>query len=304
MTLRAPFPAFGGKSRVASQIWDRLGDVRVFIDPFCFSCSLFLARPMGWQGTIETANDLNAFVANFWRSVAWAPEETARWADWPVSEADLHARHQWLLEQFAILDEQVMGDPHYYNPKVAGWWAWGLSQWFGDDWCVRPARQRPAISNRGGNGVQSSTRDLREWFLALKDRLRRVQVCCGDWSRVVTPACLFPSRASGGGPSPGITGVVLDPPYARNLVQVRYRHHRPGLSAEVREWAIANGDHPQLRIALCGLVGEHQMPDTWEEVAWRRGAGLGLSQGGEDRCSDERIWFSPHCLTSRQKSLF
>ncbi len=27
MTLRAPFPWFGGKSRVAHLVWDRFGDV-------------------------------------------------------------------------------------------------------------------------------------------------------------------------------------------------------------------------------------------------------------------------------------
>lgn len=46
-------------------------------------------------GPIETVNDLDAYVANFWRSVAHDPEAVAKYADWPVNEDDLHARHKW-----------------------------------------------------------------------------------------------------------------------------------------------------------------------------------------------------------------
>jgi hypothetical protein len=32
--LRAPFPWFGGKSRAASLIWSRIGDVSNYVEPF------------------------------------------------------------------------------------------------------------------------------------------------------------------------------------------------------------------------------------------------------------------------------
>jgi hypothetical protein len=53
--------------------------------------------------------------------------------------------------------------------------------------------------------------------------------------------------------------------------------------------ASENGDTPKLRIALCGWEGEHTMPASWTQVAWRS-KGSGRSRG------KERIWFSPHCL--------
>ncbi len=33
-TLKAPFPWFGGKSRVAPDVWARFGDVANYVEPF------------------------------------------------------------------------------------------------------------------------------------------------------------------------------------------------------------------------------------------------------------------------------
>lgn len=46
---------------------------------------------------------------------------------------------------------------------------------------------------------------------------------------------------------------------------------------DVREWAIANGDNPLLRIALCGDESEHQMPGSWRCMQWKTQGG-----GGEE----------------------
>jgi hypothetical protein len=131
----------------------------------------------------------------------------------------------------------------------------------------------------------------------LAERLRRVRVCCGDWSRIC-------------GPSPtvklGITGVLLDPPYADTADRDETLYATDSLSVahDAREWAIENGNDPRLRIALCGYDGEHEMPDNWEAVAWKAAGGYG-SQGdarGRDNAKRERIWVSPHCL--KPPSLF
>src|SRR6266852_4078535 len=44
--LKAPFPYFGGKNRVARRIWDGIGDVDNAIEPFCGSAAWLLARPI------------------------------------------------------------------------------------------------------------------------------------------------------------------------------------------------------------------------------------------------------------------
>jgi hypothetical protein len=156
---RAPFPAMGGKSAVAEMVWQRLGSVRNYVapmyrasdavmgaycEPFANSIALLLANPdYDWENgrwsvrypPLETVNDLDCFIANFWRSVANDPEATAHWANWPVSEADLHSRHAWLVRQHDFA-EQMMADPDYYDPKIAGWWVWGACLWIGGGWCA------------------------------------------------------------------------------------------------------------------------------------------------------------------------
>jgi hypothetical protein len=56
-----------------------------------------------------------------------------------------------------------------------------------------------------------------------------------------------------------------------------------------------------LRIALCGYEGEHTMPDSWECIAWKANGGYATSQ---ENSAKERIWFSPHCISGKQGSLF
>jgi site-specific DNA-adenine methylase len=119
--LKAPFPWFGGKSRAASLIWDALGDVTNYIEPFAGSLATLLRRPHAPH--IETVNDLDCYVANFWRAASHDAEAVARFADYPVNEADLHARHTWLVNQHEWR-ERMLTDPDYYDAKVAGWWCW------------------------------------------------------------------------------------------------------------------------------------------------------------------------------------
>jgi len=303
-SLKAPFPWFGGKSRVAHEVWGRFGDTPNYVEPFAGSLAVLLGRPQ--VGRVETVNDLDGFLANFWRAVSHDAAAVARHADHPVNEVDLHARHAWLVTHRDGLVQRLMGDPDYYDAKIAGWWCWGLCCWIGSGWCsgqgpwqsvdgvfqkVSDAgqgvnRKIPHLSN-AGQGVQRGT-DLYAWFDALQDRLSRVRVCCGDWSRVVTPSVAERN---------GMTAVFLDPPYPTHDRAIIYTHESD-VAYEVRDWAIANGDNPQLRIALCGYSGHWEMPDSWHAHSWKATGGYG-SQGkgtrGAANAHREMIWFSPNC---------
>ncbi len=74
------------------------------------------------------------------------------------------------------------------------------------------------------------------------------------------------------------------------------------MSEQVAEWAVEHGDDPDLRIALCGYAGEHDMPPTWREYSWK--AARGCAAEDNDNRERERIWFSPHCLAPAQGNLF
>lgn len=303
----------------------------------------------------------NCFIANFWRAVQKDPKLVALWADWPVNEADLHARHLWLVKREEFR-EKIKADPEYYDAKIAGWWVWGISCWIGSGWCSRPEwkgringaraergwaeagvhaagfegtrpnlqsqgvhreprlagqqmwRKRPELKRGGrgavkhlpdlggdygatGRGVHASARQgLEDWMFALADRLRRTRVCCGDWKRIL-------------GRSPteciGVTGIFLDPPYSAARDSV-YSTDSREVAHDVREWAIAHGDNPMLRIAYCSY-GEEPLPKGWVRMRWKANGGHGnASADGRGRRNSklETIDFSPHCLHPNQLSLF
>ncbi|OFW58422.1 MAG: hypothetical protein A2Y75_01555 [Candidatus Solincola sediminis] len=153
-------------------------------------------------------------------------------------------------------------------------------------------------TGRGVNGARAGS--IAEWFAALSARLARVRVCSGDWSRVCGPSVTYKI---------GLTGIFLDPPYADTAKRTSkiYREDSVVVAHAVREWAIANGNNTKMRIALCGYDGEHVMPASWECVAWKARGGYGsqgLGENENENNTKERIWFSPHCQSAAQGSLF
>ena len=316
MTLKSPYPWFGGKSRANELIWPAFGDVDNFVDPFFGSGAVLLGRP-NVTGT-ETVNDADGFIANFWRSLARDPEATARAADWPVSEVDLSARHLWLVGQRAAFTERLQVDPDFYDPKIAGWWVWGLCSWIGSGWCSGEgpwssdgerwidARKLPHLGN-AGRGINrklphlgDAGRGILDAFALLSERLRRVRVACGDWRRVLGESVTVKH---------GTTAVILDPPYPDGF-DAEEGCYSAGDGADVwheaAAWAVENGADRRLRIVLCGYDGTWTPPADWREVEWSpRGGydGQGSAKGENRR--RERLWLSPGCVdTTRQLSMF
>ncbi len=407
--LKAPFPYFGGKKTVAHLVWDRLGRVGNYIEPFAGSLAVLLLRPD--QPKVETVNDLDCYLSNFWRATQQAPEQVVEHADGPVNECDLHARHRWLVlsPDAQAFRDRMRTDPDYFDPKIAGWWCWGLCCWIGSGWCdasqlERHANQKPDLAgpyntglgmgvvatggsaewqqipligdpprgehraadglhqkrphlsgdnpgSRGmgvhahahlpqgrpqladaydiGRGVNASppagltqqlprlgarfgnadlpgvlnpvaggtcaTRQqwLLDWFGRLRDRLRNVRVCCGDWSRV----CFSESVTT----SLGVTGVFLDPPYSAQAGRAKKLYASESLTVahQVRDWCLERGADPLMRICLAGYAGEgHESLESagWSVVAWESQGGYGnRSARGKANRKKERLWFSPHC---------
>jgi hypothetical protein len=135
---KTPWPWFGGKSDAASHVWEALGDVDHYVEPFAGSLAVLLRRPHPANRSYhsETVNDLDGLLVNAWRSIQQSPDAMAEAASWPVSEADLHARHLALLRWKSERNlERLMADPTWHDPVMAGWWAWGQSCWIGSGWC-------------------------------------------------------------------------------------------------------------------------------------------------------------------------
>lgn len=357
--LKAPFIYFGGKRKVASVVWEALGDVANYVEPFAGSLAVLLGRPTTSDSSswIETVNDADHFLSNFWRALAKDPSAVAEWADWPVNEDDLFARHMWLMtEGRQILAENIHADPDFYDPKTAGWWVWGINAWIGSGWCAGRGpwhvcdgkvaklgdsdcgcgrgvnRQLPHLGSSGqgvnrqlphlgdnGKGVNrqlpqaDSLSDafhhptlgsLDSYFRQLASRLRRVRVCTGDWTRVLTTGALNAGST---------VGVFLDPPYSNDVrTSGLYGFDDGDVAADVRRWAIENGDDPSMRIVLAGYLDEHddEIPKTWRRHSWSANVAYqtsssGGSGGNAENRHKEVLWFSPYCIRpSEQGSLW
>lgn len=298
--MKQPYPWFGGKAMVADIVWERFGDVQNYVEPFFGGGAVLLNRPAWHTGKVETVNDINAFLTNFWRAVKADPDAVAHHADWPVNEIDLAARRDWLFAQKGDV-ARMETDPDWYDAKLAGVWVWGVCSTIGNAWKDKSThlvagrgihRASTHLSDAGvgihraGTHLGDAGRGevLREYFGALQARMERVRVMCGDWTRVITPAVTTHN---------GLTGMFLDPPYIDGCDSV-YEEHNNDVRDAVREYALEHGE--EMRIALCCYEGEHDMPPEWDCYSWKAGGGYAKTDNAKANAHRERIYFSPACL--------
>jgi len=282
--MKAPFPWPGGKSRAAHYIWAALGDCLNYVEPFAGSLAVLLSRPTAPK--IETVNDADCYLANFWRALQAAPDEVARFADWPVNEADLHARHLWLVKA-ADFRERMRTDPDYFDAKVAGWWVWGLCQWIGTGWCdmarETPSEQLPHLGDAGmsvhrklphlgdaGRGVHRKLPHLGDAGRGVHRKLPHL----GDAGRGA-PSQQLPFL--GGGPSQTGTGIHGATMHATmHALAARLRRVRVACG----DWSRVMGDSVTWRHGVTGIVFDPPYDDGCAMYA----------AGGQGVAADVRAW--------------
>jgi len=301
--LKAPFCYFGGKGSVAHLVWEALGNPSHYIEPFFGSGAVLLARPN--DDGCETVNDKDGFIANVWRSLQKDPDEVAKWCDWPVNHVDLNCRRKKLIANEARLVENLVADDDFCDPKLAGYWIWAASCWIGSGLTQPDAI--PHISHAGkgvhaqiphigdsGMGVQEPYNiGLYKWFRKLSERLRRVRVVCGDWTRVC-----------GGNwqDKMGTCGVYFDAPYTNEGRDSDIYHHDSGsLAPAIIEWSAKRGAMKDYRIVISGY--EEYAPllkHGWCKSHWSAAGGYGNTGGKQETNQNqnrhrETLYFSPNC---------
>jgi hypothetical protein len=284
MTMKAPFPYFGGKSKVADAIWARLG-----------ADAEQVAYHADWPVNEIDLHARHAWLyeqAGFRERMRADPEffdaKVAGWWVWGIS--------QWIGSGWCACPEWTGRAGCHVSPRgihSAGWRKRPNIK-RGGVGVHRLWHQKPNISGAdgaSGQGIFSGrvSEDLYGYFEALATRLRRVRSCCGDWQRVL---CRSTTTLI------GTTAVFLDPPYSSERNPV-YAQDSMFVAHEVREWALRNGNLPAFRIALCGY-DEHddKMPAGWTVLRWKTQGGYANAGDGRGRVNAgrETIWFSPHCL--------
>ena len=293
--MRQLFPYIGGKYTIAPEINRRFGAIDTRIDAFTGSSSWILASPPVKH---EIVNDLDGYVVNYLRAVKYAPEEVARHLDFPRAELELIAYHHYTRDRLPELVARLGGDPDYYDPILAARWAYVMAYKLDPSllksggWLTRGGL---LVYERGAGKIRGSMtsghrilarfvkeRRVSEYVAVLSERLRNVQVWWNDFEIVVRKAKQ---------PEFGVVGILLDPPYPHNLRDFYYDNDDAGIWNRAARWAVANGDNPRLRIAVCGYNdadSDALFPSGWARFVWRR-SGIGKNK---DR---ECVWFSPHC---------
>ena len=327
---RAPFPYFGGKTHCSGLIWSALGDCKVYVEPFAGSLGCLLQRPH-WpfedSKRLEIVNDLDGMIANFWRAMRDDPDLVASHCDHIITQQDLQARHYWLVTEGRARVARIIGDPDAYDAKVAGWWAWGLSAWFGSGFCsgdgpwcwdgsewvnrkadggVRNTRphvgdfgqgvhaQRPNVGNFG-QGVHAQRPHVSDFgqgeHLLPWFRWLSARLRGVRVLAVDYEKCLRDSICK---PRLGSVGVFLDPPYADTAKRDAnlYTHDSLSIAHDVMQHAIRIADLGA-RVVVAGLDTEHEIPDGWAVHPWRFKPGQGNTATGYGR---EVLIMSPTCL--------
>lgn len=319
--LMPPFPYFGGKRNAAPAVWEALGDVGGYIEPFAGSAAVLLGRPPFEGPRVETINDADGLLINAWRAIKHDPEGVIEAGFGPVSEIDYHARSSWLA-RWRTSDpvSWLEGDPERYDTRAAGWWLYSAACSFGkgmrvggpwhvvDDRLVKTehsdagiTRQIPDIGgtfkgflrNQPEHYGDTYAARATEYLRQLQERLMRVRITAGDWTRPLAPSVLALSVG------PGTVGVFLDPPYVSTSEDIYAVSVDSRVPTDVLEWC--KSADPKLRVVLAGYDDDN---DELLEIGWRKkesigGQGSGWSKNPKNG-RRERLWMSPSCINREQ----
>ena len=310
--LRPPITYVGRKIKAAPKVWERMGNVRTYIDPCCGSLAVPLASPYG-AADREIFNDVNGLVCNFHRAMRNHPRELAAAADRPTVHQDLSTAVRKLYEAEPDLTEKQFEDFDYCNVEIAGLWAWvtcisidmgrGISDGyysegrFNEIILTADHYTAPEVDDENyypERDVFTGER-LYGWFQILSDRIRRAYILCKDWSKLFSPSVTGITKTKVGKISNPTCGVFFDPPYVGTEGMYAAANE---IALDIFNWCVENGDNPMYRIVLCGYEGDYpDFPEGWTMESWVRSAGMETTGGeGRTQLRKEALYFSPHCL--------
>jgi len=289
------FPYFGGKRKIADEVWGYLGNPSYYVEPFFGAGAVLFARPH--TPKFETINDIDGYVVNFWRSVKHDPETVADETMHICSEIDVLARQRWICEYRRKTDflENMKHDPEYYDAKIAGYWLYGICNWLGSGFCEKfyYGRISTVVNNNLGTKCQVvSARRQGVFSLARRDnikglmqqfyeRLRHVVINCGDWERVLSSGNIYISES---------IAVFLDPPYEHG--GDLYSNGKRDERIKQKLVKFCNKYASTVKIVLCGYQGDYDLKG-WHVKKWEARKGYATKENTKHR--DECLWISPAC---------
>jgi site-specific DNA-adenine methylase len=325
----APIPYFGNKKYIAGVVWELLGDVRYYIEPFAGILGCLLYRPKEHEKFCETVNDLNGYLVNMWRAIQLKPLETAHYSADMVSEMDYHAKWYYLRHYDTTeFCQRLEREPEFCDPRLAGWYIEVMCAAIGSAGNGVNAAlphignagsgvnaELPHVSDVGrgvnaelphignvGRGVNAglphignSGQDMTHKEAAIREWFSQLseRLCdvriCYGDWKRVLTPSLIKKSIS--------MGIFLDPPYKMQGKNI-YGGNKP-VSDDVRAWCAEcykTPEHKNIKLILCGYGDEHDslLSLGWGKYAWK--AQNGYNGKGKNRDADKRdeqMWLSP-----------
>lgn len=215
MTVRPPVPYFGSKQRLAEWIGDLLPSHGHYVEPYAGGLSVLLAKP---ASRMETVNDLDGDLINFWRVLRDRTEDLVR-----VCELTPHARTELTAAWEPTTDDLERARRVWVRLTQGRGGMMRRSGW--------RHYSAPGNATFGMPGYLEAYRDR---ILPAAERLRGVSLEC-------LPALTMIGKY---GDSPDVL-LYTDPPYLGTT-----RGHRNRYGAEMRD----ETDHRDLATALHGCA--------------------------------------------------
>lgn len=258
--MRPPVPYFGGKIKIGPIIADLLPPHSHYVEPYCGSLAVLLAKP---PGVHETVNDLDSVLVNFWRVLRERPEDLAR-----VCALTPHSRaeYQGALDLNAV-DELELARQVFIK----------LTQ-------GRSARLRrtgwrhyvnPAGSNAGMPGYLAGYVDR---MAPVVERLQRVSLECKPALDIIAKYGAEPSVL-----------LYVDPPYL-GTTRANDNAYRCEMRTEAEHRELAEALHAaRAAVVLSGYPSDlydRQLYAGWD----RHTIAANTGQGGEWEERTEVLW--------------
>ncbi|MET9099989.1 DNA adenine methylase [Streptomyces antibioticus] len=269
--MKPPVPYFGSKQSVADWITSLLPPHQHYVEPYCGGLSVLLAKP---PSPMETVNDLDGDLVNFWRVLRDRPEELAR-----ACALTPHARTE-LAEAWDPAEDEV--------ERARRVW-------------VRLAQGRGGMMRRSGwrhyTTTSGSSFSMPDHLAAYRDRLLPTAGRIASVSLECLPALTVIGKY---GAAPDVL-LYVDPPYLGTT-----RSHRNRYGAEMR----GEAEHRELAAALVDCTAAvvlsgydsalyDELYKGWHQYSQRTTTG----NAANDRTRTEVLW-SNRPLGDGQTSLF
>ena len=334
--MKPAYPYFGGKNKVAPEVWKRFDYPRQYIEPFFGGGAVYLHRENPCKS--EVINDIDGFIVNWWRAVKYAPDEVLFYVDFPVNETEIYARHKWLITQPRKnnLLEKIKNDPEYYDAKTAGYWCYGLSTRIGSGWCGKewfPDDETPNINKlpcthpKGINrknlninklpcispqGINRKNLNINQIPCTHPKGINRktgnkyeyIQALSNRLTNTIVCCGDWKRTVTDGVTSKGKgdTAIFLDPPYSHSIGRDNTLYRcEANITDEVQSFCKEHEN--KHKIALCGYAGEYELPD-WSVFNWTANGGMSNVNKKNKNKARECIWFSPLCENNSSNLLF